>query len=156
MPILTTDEFFSLKSENKALLGIDHGASRIGVAKSDAGWFLSNPYGIIQNTKFTKVAEQLEDLIKQNEVCGLVIGLPVTMDGKDNKKCQSIKQFARNLDKLLNIPIIFHDERFTTIQASETLTHYDVSWDKKQAKIDKIAASHILQSFLDLVNRYSR
>jgi putative Holliday junction resolvase len=151
MPILKFDDFAVLKDKNKPILCIDYGTKRIGLAKSDAGWMIASPYDVIRNNKFTQVASIIEKIIKDNHIIGLVIGLPYGMQGEENKKCQSIRQFGQNIIKLIDIPVYFQDERFTTLQAEETLTNFKVSRDKKNERVDKIAASYILQAFLEKV-----
>lgn len=148
------DEFERLKLEENPILCLDIGSKRIGVAVSDRGWKLASPAETINHKKFTQTAEQIFKLYDEASCFGIVIGLPLEMDGGENNiRCQSIKQFARNLLKIREVPIYFQDERFSTVAAEEVLSHSHVSRDKKNAMVDKIAASHILQSFLDKVSK---
>jgi len=151
MPILELTEFTELKKQSRGLLGIDHGTKVIGIAVCDKSWIISSPLTGIRNTKFTQVAEQIFKLAEEHEVSGVVIGLPLEMDGSDNRRCQSIRQFGRNLTKIKDINIYFSDESFTTTLAESNLDNADISWDRKQELVDKIAASYILQNFIDSI-----
>lgn len=149
MPVLELEEFKKIKSDNKSIICLDLGQRRIGISLSDKGWNIAGPYGKIEHKKFTLTAEEIFKIYDDNHCCGLVIGLPVNIDGSEGEKCQSSRQFGRNILKLRDIPIYFQDERFTTIQAEEVLGHSELSRSKKNQKIDKIAASFILQALLD-------
>jgi len=152
MPVLNFEDFKTLKSQNKSILCLDLGQKRIGLAISDKGWLLASPYGKINHKKFSSSASQIFEIYDENECGSIVIGLPINMDDSEGAKCQSARQFGRNLLKLRSdINIYFQDERFTTIEAERILEHSDISRDKKNDKVDQIAASFILQFFLDRV-----
>lgn len=149
MPILEIKDFYELKKQSKCLMGIDYGSRVIGVSICDASWMIASPYTSIDNKKFTPVAEEIFKIIDDRNICGIVIGLPLKMDGSESDICQSIRQFGRNLIKLRDINICFFDERFSTSLAEQSLDHADISWDKKRQLVDKVAAGHILQRFID-------
>ncbi len=151
MPILEIKDFTTLKQQNKNLMGIDYGDKVIGVSISEPNWSISLPLTSIENKKFTYAANEIFKIMDDRNIIGLVIGLPLNMDGTENKKCQSIRQFGRNLLKIHDINICFYDERFSTTLAQQNLDNADISWDRKQDKIDMIASSYILQGFLDKV-----
>ncbi len=152
MPILNFENFISLKQHQKAILCLDMGKKRIGLALSDAGWQISSPYGKIENKKFTHTANEILKIYDENECGSIVIGLPINIDETEGAKCQSARQFGRNLLKLRDdLNIYFQDERFTTIEAQKVLAEFGLGTKKKGQKIDKIAASFILQAFLDRV-----
>jgi putative Holliday junction resolvase len=151
MPILEISEFKELKKLNKPILALDFGKKVVGVAITDASWIIASPIENIENKKFTFVADRIFAIVADRNVSGVVIGMPFHMDGSDSKMAQSIRQFARNLMKINDIKIFFADERFSSIMAQQTLDHSDISYDKKLDLIDKIAASHILQSFLEKI-----
>ena len=153
MPILELKEFAELKKQGKPLIALDLGEKVIGVSVSDSRWVIASPHSNITNKKFTSSANEIFNIINEREAIGVIIGLPIAMDGADNKKSQSAKQFGRNLTKIKDINIHFFDERFSTIQAQQTLDNSDMSWDKKQGLIDKVAASHILQNFLERIEK---
>jgi putative Holliday junction resolvase len=153
MPVLELEEFAALKNISRPLMALDLGEKVIGVAISDSNWLISSPLVNIENKKFTTSAAQLFNIINERNISGVLIGLPVAMDGGENKKTQSARQFGRNLMKLQPINIHFFDERFSTILAQQTLDNSDLSHDRKQELIDKIAASHILQNFFDRIEK---
>ncbi len=151
MPILELTDFLKLRTGGGRLLGVDCGESVIGIAVCDPDWKIASPLVNIQNKKFTSSAEEIFKIIDDKKIIGLVIGLPLSMDGGENKMCQSVRQFGRNLLKMRDINICFCDERFSTTMAQQNLDNSDISWDRKQELIDKIAASYILQGFIDKV-----
>jgi len=131
------------------LLGIDLGTKTIGIAVSDAMRYSATPLETIKRTKFTQDAERLLDLIASNGVVGLVIGLPLNMDGTEGPRAQSTRAFVRNLSARLSIPIAFWDERWSTSAVTRTLIAADVRRDKRAEVVDKLAASYILQGALE-------
>jgi len=149
MPILEFRDFISLKSQSRAILAIDCGSKVFGTAISDPFWSIAIPFQNIVHKKFTSTADEIFRIMEERNVIGLVIGLPLNMDGSEGVKCQSARQFGRNLTKINDVNITFYDERYSTIMAERSLAHSDLSWDKKQDKIDKIAAAFILEGFLD-------
>ncbi len=151
MPILEFKEFTELKKQSKPILGVDYGEKVIGVAVCDSRWVIASPFVGIMNKKFTSSANEIIKIMEEREAIGIVIGLPLSMDGSDNKICQSIRQFGKNITKIKDINIHFYDERFSTSLAQQSLDHADISWDRKQQLIDKVAAGYILQRFIDKV-----
>ena len=134
----------------KALAGIDHGAKTIGVAISDISLMIASPAKLIRKVKFTQDAELLFALMRERGAGGLVIGLPVNMDGSEGPSCQSARAFARNLLRLRDLPIAFWDERLSTAAVSRVLIdEADVSRARRAETVDKMAAAWILQGALD-------
>ncbi|HYM32897.1 MAG TPA: Holliday junction resolvase RuvX [Candidatus Cybelea sp.] len=132
------------------LLGLDVGTKTIGLALSDAGLVIASPLGTIRRGKFTKDAETLRQVIGRHGVGGLVIGLPINMDGSEGPRCQSVRQFAANLDKLMpDMPMAFWDERLSTAAVTRTLLEADASRKRRAEVVDKLAAAYILQGALD-------
>lgn len=148
MPILEINEFKNLREQKQRILALDLGEKSIGVAISDENWIIGSPLQVLEGGKFTKVAEQIIAIIKQFNIVGVVIGIPQNMDGTDSPKAQSHKQFGRNLQKLIDINICFYNERASTMQAEEILHAADFNYTKRKKLIDKMAASVILQGFL--------
>ncbi len=138
----------SLPSAGK-LLGLDLGTKTIGIAVSDGMRFSATPLTTIRRTKFKQDAVILLELINENKIVGLVLGLPLNMDGSEGPRVQSSKAFARNLSALIDIPIAFWDERLSTSAVTKTLIEADVSRAKRAQVVDKLAASYILQGALD-------
>lgn len=135
------------------LLGLDLGTKTIGVAISDGVRYSATPLETIVRTKFTKDAERLDTLIAENQVVGVVLGLPLNMDGSEGPRAQSTRAFARNLAQRIAIPIAFWDERLSTAAVTRMMIDADVRRDKRAEVVDKLAASYILQGALDRLRR---
>ena len=134
-------------------MGLDVGSKTIGLAISDSGLRVATSIDTIRRTKFTKDAEILESLIAERGVGGLVIGLPVSMDGSEGPACQSVRQFGANLDAKLHIGIAYWDERLSTSAVQRFLIdEADMSRRRRAEVVDKMAAAYILQGALDLVS----
>jgi putative Holliday junction resolvase len=134
------------------LVGLDVGTKTIGVAVCDAGWHFAGPLETIRRTKFTRDLEVLRTILARERIVGLVIGLPLNMDGSDGPRTQSTRAFARNL-ATLDLPILLWDERWSTQAVERAMIEADVSRAKRAEKVDALAAAHILQGAIDaLVN----
>ena len=131
------------------LLGLDLGSKTIGLALSDGALIVASPHATIRRAKFTADAERLRALVDAHEIGGLVIGLPINMDGSEGPRCQSSRQFAANLLERFDIPIAFWDERLSTAAVTRTLLEADVSRKRRGEVVDKMAAAYILQGALD-------
>ena len=134
---------------NQRLLGLDIGEKTVGLALSDPGLTVASPVATIRRTKFTADAKELLKLVAERGVGGLVIGLPLNMDGTEGPRCQSVRQFAANLLKLQVIPILFWDERMSTMAVEREMIAHDVSRARRGKAIDQAAAAFILQGALD-------
>ena len=130
------------------LAGLDVGTKTIGLATCDAMWSFAGPAETIRRTKFTADLEQLRKFIVAQSVAGLVVGLPLNMDGSDSSRTQSVRAFARNLGPL-NLPILLWDERWSTQAVERAMIDADVSRAKRAEKVDALAAAHILQGAID-------
>ncbi|WP_185802752.1 Holliday junction resolvase RuvX [Pontivivens nitratireducens] len=139
-----------------ALLGLDLGTKTIGVALSDQLRTVASPQMTIRRTKFGKDAQTLIEFIAARESVGIVLGLPRNMDGSEGPRAQSTRAFARNLAALTPLPIAFWDERLSTVAAERALIEADTSRAKRAERIDNIAASYILQGFLDRLRHLER
>lgn len=131
------------------LMGLDLGTKTIGVAISDAMRYSASPIETIKRAKFTVDAERLLALIAQNTVAGIVIGLPLNMDGSEGPRAQSTRAFARNLAQKTDLPIVFWDERLSTMAVTRTMLEADLSRTRRAEVVDKLAASYILQGALE-------
>ena len=131
------------------LLGLDLGTKTIGVAVSDGMRYSATPLETIKRTKFTTDAVRLLELIDENAAVAFVIGLPLNMDGSEGPRAQSTRAFARNLMQKTPLPMIFWDERLSTSAVTRMLIEADTRRDKRAEVVDKLAASYILQGFLD-------
>lgn len=131
------------------LLGLDFGSHTIGVAVSDGLRSVASPIETIRRKKFKTDAEALLALCRDRDVVGLVLGLPLNMDGSEGPRCQSTRAFARNLSGVTELPIGFWDERLSTVAAERALLEADTSRRRRAEVIDHVAASYILQGALD-------
>jgi putative holliday junction resolvase len=133
-----------------ALLGLDLGEKTIGVALSDPDLRLALPLELIKRTKFTADADHLIALINSRKASGLVIGLPVNMDGTQGPRCQSVRAFARHFLAKQDMPIVFWDERWSSsVMNRFFIEEADISRKKRALVIDMAAATYILQGALD-------
>ncbi|KAB7610519.1 Holliday junction resolvase RuvX [Amylibacter sp. SFDW26] len=130
-------------------MGLDFGTKTIGVAISDRLQSVGTPRETIKRKKFGVDADAIDRLIAENEVVGIVLGLPRNMDGSEGPRAQSTRAFARNLSARISIPIFFWDERLSTVAAERVLIEADMSRKKRADVIDNVAASYILQGVLD-------
>ena len=152
MMINDSKQFREIIPLKNSIIGLDLGKKRIGVAVSDINQKVASPYLVIENKKFTEITNIIENIILERNICAIIIGDPINMDGSIGPKSQSSKAFMSNLSKKINIPILLWDERLSTIYAEKSLLELDLSRKKRTKIIDKIAASLILQGFLDYLN----
>jgi putative Holliday junction resolvase len=152
--LITADpaEFMSALPGVGKLAGLDVGTKTIGIATCDPQWSFAGPAETIRRTKFTADLEQLRAFAERQSIVGLVIGLPLNMDGTDSPRTQSTRAFARNLAPLSR-PVLLWDERWSTQAVQRAMIAADVSRAKRAEAVDKLAAAHILQGAIDaLVN----
>lgn len=147
-----TDPLAGLAERGK-LMGLDLGTKTIGVAISDALRMTASPVETVKRTKFTADAERLLALIAQHAVTGIVVGLPLNMDGSEGPRAQSTRAFVRNLKQKTDLPIVFWDERLSTMAVTRTMIEADLSRARQAEVVDKLAASYILQGALDRLRR---
>ena len=145
-------EFAAALASGGKLAGLDVGSKTVGLAICDAGWHFAGPAETIRRTKFTQDLSALGEFISREKIVGLVIGLPLNMDGSDSPRTQSVRAFARNLSPL-HVPMLLWDERWSTQAVERAMISADVSRAKRAEKVDALAAAHILQGAIDaLVN----
>jgi putative Holliday junction resolvase len=146
----TLRELAARLAPGQRLMGIDLGSKTIGLALSDITRRIASPWQTLRRTKFTSDAERLAGIAAAENVGGLVYGLPVNMDGTEGPRCQSTRQFARNLESVLPLPYAFQDERMST-QAVERMLidEADMTRKRRADVVDKAAAAWILQGALD-------
>ena len=130
-------------------LAIDLGTRRVGLALSDEGGRFATPYEVAQVTAPEQAIDRALDVIDKEGVEQVVLGLPLNMDGSEGPRAQSTRAFARNLAQKTPLPIVFWDERLSTSAVTRMLIEADTRRDKRAAVVDKLAASYILQGFLD-------
>ena len=130
------------------LIGLDVGTKTIGVALCDSGWTIASPAELIRRTKFTQDLEALKAIAAKQSATGIVVGLPLNLDGSDSPRTQSVRAFARNLAPL-GLPILLWDERWSTAAVTRTLLDADASRARRAELVDKMAAAYILQGAID-------
>ena len=138
----------ALGSSGGRLMGLDVGTKTIGLATCDSRWSFATPLETLKRGKFTADLERLRVLASQHDLAGLVIGLPLNMDGSDSPRTQSVRAFARNLAPL-ELPILLWDERWSTVAVERAMLDQDMSRAKRAEKVDAHAAAHILQGAVD-------
>lgn len=143
------EDFVTLLPPNRAIAGLDLGTVTIGVAMSDLRRSVATPIDVIRRVKFTEDATRLLALLAERGAHGIVLGLPLNMDGSSGPRVQSTQAFARNLEKLTPLPIAFWDERLSTVAAERALLEADTSRKRRKEVIDQVAAGYILQGALD-------
>ncbi len=150
MPIVSLAELRDALPRGARVMGLDLGSKTIGLALSDAGLSIASPLETLKRKKFTADAEALKALIDKHGVGGLVLGLPINMDGTEGPRCQSTRQFAANLMEKFDIPIAFQDERLSTAAVERVLIgEADMTRKRRGEVVDKVAAAWILQGALD-------
>ncbi len=153
MPVLELMEAARLLPSRGALIGLDLGSKTIGVAVSDPERRVAAPVETIKRARFKLDAQRVLALAAERRAAGIVLGLPVNMDGSEGASAQSARAFARNLAKLTELPIALWDERLSTAAVERALIAADASRAKRKAVIDQHAATYILQGALDRLAR---
>jgi len=148
--------FASALPQTGALAGLDLGTKTIGVAVSDGMRSVATPLETIRRSKFTEDAARLLEIVAGRALVGIVIGLPMNMDGSEGPRCQSARAFARNLERLTPLPLAFWDERLSTVAAERALLEADTSRARRNQVIDHVAAGYILQGALDRLAHLGR
>lgn len=150
------EAFAATLPPHRAVAGLDLGTVTIGVALSDLRRSVATPIAVIRRTKFTEDARRLLELLAARGAVGIILGLPLNMDGSSGPRVQSTQAFARNLERLTPLPIAFWDERLSTVAATRALLEADASRKRRAAVIDQVAAGYILQGALDRMGHLSR
>ena len=141
-------DFAAAIGEAGKLAGLDVGTKTIGLALCDSGWSFAGPAETIRRTKFTADFKALQLFAERERVAGLVVGLPLNLDGSDSPQTQSVRAFARNLAPL-GLPILLWDERWSTQAVERAMIDADVTRARRAQAVDKLAAAHILQGAID-------
>ena len=142
-------EFAAALPRDRALAGLDLGDKTIGVAVSDRLLSVATPLETIRRRKFSTDAARLLQIIEDRALGGIILGLPLNMDGSEGPRCQSTRAFGRNLARLCPLAIGFWDERLSTVAAERALLEADTSRKRRSDVIDHVAAGYILQGALD-------
>ncbi len=154
MPIFDISDLNAALGPEGRLLGLDLGSKTVGLALSDVTRTIATPLEILARGKFAPLAKRLCEIIGEHGVEGLVIGLPVSMDGTEGPRCQATRQFAANMLEIRDIAVAFWDERLSTAAVERVLINEaDMTRKRRGAVIDKAAAAYILQGALDVMRR---
>jgi putative Holliday junction resolvase len=145
----TLEELAPLLPPKGRLMGLDLGTKTIGLALSDVERRLASPLDTIRRVKFTKDAEALLTRAKDFDVCALVVGLPLNMDGGEGPRAQATRAFMRNLSARAQLPFVYWDERLSTAAVTRELIAQDASRARRAEVVDRMAAAYILQGALD-------
>ena len=152
-PNLSVEQFVALlqgpAGQNGRVLGLDLGTKTIGMAISNSRWTIASPVETIRRKKFTLDVRSMLDYAAKEQVKGLVMGLPLNMDGSEGPRSQSTRAFVRNMRPLCDLPVLYWDERLSSHAAEQSMLEADLSRKKRAQNIDQIAASIILQGCLD-------
>ncbi|PHS24011.1 MAG: Holliday junction resolvase RuvX [Robiginitomaculum sp.] len=135
--------------QSGALLGLDPGTKTIGIAVSDGARIAATPLETVRRTKFKADAERIFTLYDDRQCVGIVLGMPINMDGTSGPRAQSVRAFAGNLLKVCDVPLVYWDERLSTVAVERTLLEADTRRSRRKEVIDKMAAAYILQGALD-------
>ncbi|WP_137388080.1 Holliday junction resolvase RuvX [Rhodoligotrophos defluvii] len=152
---LTIEAFGRLLEPGARLMGLDLGTKTIGVAMSDATRTIASPRETIRRTKFTHDAARLLAILSEEPAGGIVLGLPVNMNGTEGPRAQATRAFMRNLAQLTPLPILLWDERLSTAAVTRTLLEADSSRARRAEVVDKLAAAYILQGVLDRLRLFA-
>jgi putative Holliday junction resolvase len=147
-PVVIEDLALSLPAKAR-LIGIDLGSKNIGLAISDVERRVASPLRTVQRGAFATNAETLTAIFTEHHIAGIVLGLPLDLNGRDNPRAQSTRAFGRNLSMRTTLPILLWDERFSTAVVTRSLIANDVSRARRAQIVDKMAAAYILQGALD-------
>ncbi len=149
MPVCNPSDLKTLLPKGRRLLGLDIGMKTIGMALSDTTLMLATPLDTIRRTRFRDDAKRILAEIERHQVGGIVVGLPVSLDGSEGARAQGVRQVARNLLALIDLPLVFWDERFSTAAVEREMIAADLSRKRRAELSDKVAAAYILQGLLD-------
>lgn len=156
MTLTDEAEVFLGETPSGALMGLDLGTKTIGVAVSDTFRSVASPLETLRRKKFGIDAASLQTLATNRMISGIVLGLPRNMDGSEGPRAQSTRAFGRNLVQIWPVPILFWDERLSTIAAERALLEADTSRRRRGEVIDHVAAGYILQGALDRLAHLGR
>lgn len=156
--IRTLSDLKATLPKGKRLLGLDLGTKTIGMAVSDPGLVVASPIGTVRRTKFAQDVRELAKAVKDYGVGGIVLGLPINMDGSEGPRAQSARQFAANLEERADLlgwepEIAFWDERLSTMAVERFMIEADMTRKRRAETVDKAAAAYILQGALDAMGR---
>lgn len=153
MSIVETTELKALLGRRECLLGLDVGSKTVGLAISDSGLVVASPLETIRRKTFDRDCERMEAIIAERKIGGLIIGLPINMNGSEGERCTATRKFADALLGRIDLPAAYWDERLSTAAVERAMIEADLSRAKRAKIVDKLAAAYILQGALDFMAR---
>ncbi len=151
--IIENDDFSKIVGKNCRLIGIDPGKKNIGIAICDPSQKLATPLKTIILKKFKKFVQELNSIIIEYQIKGIVVGNPINLNGSNGPRSQSAMDFAKNISKITKLPLTLWDERLSSEGAFKMMSKLDINTTKKLDKLDENAAGFILQGYLDYLNK---
>ena len=151
--IIENDDFSKIVGKNCRLIGIDPGKKNIGIAICDPSQKLATPLKTIILKKFKKFVQELNSIIVEYQIKGIVVGNPINLNGSNGPRSQSAMDFAKNISKITKLPLTLWDERLSSEGAFKMMSKLDINTTKKLDKLDENAAGFILQGYLDYLNK---
>ena len=150
--MITLEEFKKKQLDKCRLIGLDLGSKRIGVSICDEKQLIATPFKTIEKSTSKDLIDKLQNIIKENNIKGIIIGNPLNMDGSSGSSAQSARDTSDNIARSIDLPICLWDERLSTVGAFNLSSQLDVNVSKREKKIDENAAAFILQGALDYLN----
>ena len=151
--ILSIDKFKSIIRRNSRLMGIDPGKKNIGISICDENQIVATPFKTIRKTTLESLLIEINHIISENKIMGVVVGNPINMDGSIGKSSQSASDFCKNLSKNITIPISMWDERLSTEGSFKITKELGTNVSNRINKLDKNAAAFILQGAIDYLSK---
>ena len=149
--MITIEDLKKKQLETSRLIGLDLGSKRIGVSICDERQSIATPFKTINKTNTNELIEELKDLIKEYNIKGIVIGIPLNMDGSSGRSAQSVNDVSANIDKYIDVDVCLWDERLSTVGAFNLSSQLDINVSKREKNIDQNAAAFILQGAIDFL-----
>ena len=150
--MITIEEFKKKQTSKTRLIGLDLGSKRIGISICDEKQSIATPFKTINRINTSELVNELKEIIRENNIKGIVIGNPINMDGTSGSSAQSVKDISTNISQFIDLPVFLWDERLSTVGAFNLSSQLDVNISKKIKKIDQNAAAFILQGAIDYLN----
>ena len=150
--MITIEELKNKQSTKTRLIGLDLGSKWIGVSICDEYQKIATPFATIENKGTNYLISKLKEIIRENNIKGIIIGNPLNMDGSYGKASQSVNDISKNISKSINVDICLWDERLSTVGAFNITSQLDVNVSKREKNIDQNAATFILQGAIDFLN----
>ena len=150
--MITIEDFKKKQSEPSRLIGLDLGSKRIGVSICDERQSIATPFKTINKTNTNELIYQLQEIITEYNIKGIIIGNPINMDGSLGRSAQSVNDISNNIDKSIGVNVCLWDERLSTVGAFNISSQLDINVSKREKNIDQNAAAFILQGAIDFLN----